>query len=186
MALVRLWRRTQPEAEKIEFCMKKYFYVVLIILIVLVASGTGYHITRQNDNKTAPQNSNNTPDGTSKTLDLSGQQLTTIPESVLDQIDITSLNLSNNQLVTLPPGIGKMTNLKVLNVENNRLVTLPVEIGQLKNLTSADFSNNRLASLPPELGTLTQLKSLNLDGYKSSQSDIDELKVKLPNTEIRT
>ncbi len=37
MALVRLWRRTQPEAEKIEFCMKKYFYAFLAGVLMLPA-----------------------------------------------------------------------------------------------------------------------------------------------------
>jgi Leucine-rich repeat (LRR) protein len=154
-----------------------------LIGIILLAIGLGYFIGHHN--KSIPTNQN-TNVSASQSVDLSGQQLTTIPESVLKQTNITNLNLSNNQLTTLPAGIANLTNLKVLNVENNRLITIPAEIGQLKNLQVADFSNNRLTSLPSELGNLTQLKSLNLSDYKGPASDIDQLKTRLPNTQIKS
>lgn len=165
--------------------MTKNKIIVTLVAIILVAVGVGYLFGHQNDIGSNSQNSS-TNAATNKTVDLSGQQLTTVPESVLNQTDITSLNLSNNQLTALPTGIGKLTNLQTLNVENNRLVSLPAEIGQLRQLKTADFSNNRLTSIPPELGNLTQLKLLNLTGYKGSLSDIDQLKTKLPNTEIKS
>ena len=165
--------------------MTRNTVVPSLVAVILLAIGTGYLIGHHHN--TGPTNQNNGGTAISgKAVDLSGQQLTTLPESVLNQTDITSLNLSNNQLTTLPPGISKLTNLKILNVENNRLVTLPAEVGQLKNLQTADFSNNRLTSLPPELGNLTQLESLNLTSYKGSPSDIDQLKTKLTNTQIKS
>jgi Leucine-rich repeat (LRR) protein len=86
----------------------------------------------------------------------------------------------------LPSSIGSMVNLEEFNVENNRLQSLPSEIGRLKNLKSANFSNNRLESLPAELGNLKNLKTLNLGDYKGSPSDIEQLKAKLPNTDIKS
>jgi internalin A len=161
--------------------MTKNTVVTSLVVIILLAIGIGYLIGHSNNSGSTSQNIS-----TGKTVDLSGQQLTILPESVLNQTDITSLNLSNNQLTTLPAGIGKLINLQVLNVENNRLVTLPGEIGQLKSLQTADFSNNRLTSLPTQLGSLTQLKSLNLSGYKASPSDIEQLRTMLPNTQIKS
>jgi Leucine-rich repeat (LRR) protein len=165
--------------------MTKSKLILGLIVIVLVAFGAGYFISHHHKAGPISQN-NSTYVSKGKTVDLSGQQLTTLPESVLNQTDITNLNLSNNQLTSLPAGISKLTNLQILNVENNRLVTLPAEIGQLKKLQTADFSNNRLTSLPPQLGNLTQLKSLKLSGYKGSPRDIEQLKTMLPNTQIRS
>lgn len=156
---------------------------IVVAVLVVSAFGAGYAFNKNNDDK--PTVSTQASNTSGKSVDLSGKQLTTIPESVLNQTDITSLNLSNNQLVTLPPGIGKLVNLEVLNVENNRLESLPSELGQLVKLKSADFSNNRILTLPSELGTLGQLESLNLDGYKGPQSDITQLKSVLQNTEIK-
>ena len=170
--------------------MTKKTTVLIIALLVLAAFGTGYFIHKTSGTVPASDQRSQTTtprqESTGTTVDLSGQQLTAIPESVLSRTDITSLNLSNNQLTTLPAGIEKLTNLEVLNIENNRLESLPAEIGLLKKLRVADFSNNRLTSLPAELGNLTGLQSLNLNGYKSSPNDIDQLRAKLPNTEIKS
>lgn len=161
--------------------------VVIAVSFLIIATGIGFLAGQRISNK-KPSNqvgSNNSDLSKGKSLDLSGQQLTALPDSVTNQTDITSLNLSNNQLTSLPANIAKMANLETLNVENNRLETLPPEIGQLRNLKNADFSNNRLTSLPMELGNLTGLRVLNLAGYKSSMSDIDRIKAMLPDTTIK-
>lgn len=165
--------------------------IILIILAISAAFATGYLISRQNGDKpesSVAQTSNNTSNSSidTKILDLSGQGLTALPDSVLSRTDVTHLNLSNNQLTSLPAEIGKLTNLKSLNVENNRLISLPPEIGQLTNLEEADFGNNRLENLPVELGNLTQLKTLNLSGYNSSADDFKEIKSKLTNTQVKS
>lgn len=167
--------------------MKKNIGIGLLVLVVLAAFGVGYALSAKRKASPANEPSISTPSASAgdTSVDVSGQQLTTLPASITDQTEITSLNASNNQLTTLPASIGKMANLTVLNVENNRLVSLPAEIGSLAKLKSADFSNNRLESLPPELGNLTGLETLNLDGYKGPRSDIDQLKLKLPHTTIK-
>ncbi|MGI9027505.1 MAG: leucine-rich repeat domain-containing protein [Candidatus Saccharimonadales bacterium] len=161
------------------------------LLIVLLAGTIGYIASQRSgdDNKpayTIDSKDTAAPATKDKTVDLSGQQLTAIPEDVLQQTDITSLNLSNNQLTSLPAEISQFKNLTTLNVENNRLETLPPEIGQLTKLKSADFGNNRLQSLPSELGDLVQIRQLNLSGYKGSSADVDQLKAKLTGTEVKT
>lgn len=154
---------------------------ILITLVVLVALGLGYMMA----SLSSPTTSTNQPSVSGVTLDLSGQQLSSLPTGLTNRNDIKILNLSNNQLTSLPPEIGNMTNLEELNVENNRLVSLPPEIGKLIKLKRADFSNNRLTSLPLELGNLSGLVFLNLSGYDSSSSDAMQIKAKLSNTEVK-
>lgn len=167
---------------------------LLTVLLAIILAGTIGYIASQKmageEDRSPTDNTTQTaepePSGEGDSVDLSGKQLTAIPTDILNRTDITSLNLSNNQLTSLPTGISKLKNLQTLNVENNRLESLPTEIGQLTKLTSLDLGNNRLKSLPPELGELTNLKTLNLSGYQGPSSDIDSLKAKLSNTQIKT
>ena len=55
-------------------------------------------------------------------------------EQVLQEIERaarsgeTTLNLSNNQLSSLPPEIARLTNLTTLSLHNNRLSSLPPDV----------------------------------------------------------
>nr|MDZ8046469.1 COR domain-containing protein [Nostoc sp. DedQUE02] len=74
----------------------------------------------------------------------------------------TELNLSSNQLSSLPPEICQLTNLTELSLANNQLSSLPPEFKQLSNLTWLSLSYNQLSSLPPEICQLTNLTELSL------------------------
>ncbi len=76
----------------------------------------------------------------------------------------TELDLSNNQLTSVPPEIAKLTNLTHLELWNNDLEEVPLEVANLIHLTHLDLSGNRLGSLPLEITRLTKLTSLDL-GY---------------------
>ncbi len=95
-------------------------------------------------------------------LDLSGNQLTSVPPELAKLTNLTSLVLSGNQLTNLPPELAKLTNLTSLVLWNNQFVELPPELAKLTNLTNLDLSGNQLTSVPPEIAKLTNLTSLVL------------------------
>jgi Leucine-rich repeat (LRR) protein len=164
--------------------------ILAVAALLVIVFGISYFASRGNDgSNTDTQTSEQTaPDSSDsgKSVDLSGQQLTTIPESVLNQTDITELNLSNNQIVTLPAEISKLTNLQTLNIENNRLESFPAELTELKALRVIRANNNRLKSIT-ELSSMTWLESLDISGNDEiPEESIQELKNSLPNTEIKS
>lgn len=159
-----------------------------IVVIVVIAFGTGYLISQSGDKSTSQDDIVSTSNSktNNKTLDLSGQQLTNLSEEVLRQTDTTILNISNNQLTTLPAGIENLVNLEVLNVENNRLETFPQEISKLTNLREILANNNRMKSVPDNLSTMTWLRLLDISGNDIPISDSNQIKARLPNTQVKT
>ena len=101
-------------------------------------------------------------------LDLSGNQLSTLPQAISQLSQLQKLNLSHNQLSTLPEAIGQLSQLQGLNLSNNKLSTLPETIGQLSQLQGLNLSNNKLSTLPETIGQLSQLQGLNLSNNKLS------------------
>lgn len=63
----------------------------------------------------------------------------------------TELDLSHNNLRSLPAEIGQLKNLTKLWLHDNNLTSLPAEIGQLKNLTELRLRYNPLKEPPPEI-----------------------------------
>ncbi len=100
----------------------------------------------------------------STSLDLSGNQLTSLPESIGALSNLRVLDLRNNRLKRLSAAIGQLTNLQELYLYDNQLTNLPAAIGQLTNLVILGLSDNQLIGLPDSLGQLQNLEILFLSG----------------------
>lgn len=83
----------------------------------------------------------------SKILDLSHQNLISIPQEVLKAKSIQVLLLNNNKISVIPPELCKM-NLRVLDLSNNKIKHLPDVLCNMKTLERLDVSNNRLTKIP--------------------------------------
>jgi hypothetical protein len=83
-----------------------------------------------------------------KRLTLS-ENLTAFPLEILSLADsLEILDLSNNQLTTLPVEIAQLTKLKILFASNNLFVTLPEVLGQCPNLEMVGFKSNQINQVP--------------------------------------
>ncbi|MFA6105795.1 MAG: leucine-rich repeat domain-containing protein [Patescibacteria group bacterium] len=119
------------------------------------------------------------------TINLSGQNLKTIPVEIFENSRAIELNISNNKLTgAIPSQVGKMTSLKVLNMSNNLLTGIPAEVGQLANLEILDVSNNYITGMPYEIGNLKNLKKFIISGNKYSEQDLAKIRESLPKTTV--
>ncbi|NER88741.1 MAG: leucine-rich repeat protein [Moorea sp. SIO3A2] len=113
-----------------------------------------------NDLTTVPESIGNLTNLTQ--LNLTGNKLTTVPESIGNLTNLTQFNVTGNKLTTVPESIGNLTNLTQLNLKYNKLTTVPESIGNLTNLTQLDFGKNQLITVPKSITKLTKLTQLDL------------------------
>lgn len=119
-------------------------------------------------------------------LDLSGRGLTSVPAEIFNEVGLEELDVSDNRLTgALPAEIRRLRNLRVLDASGNRMTGVPAEIGQLDALRVLDLSDNKLTGLPLELGNLRNLERLDLRGNAVSAQDLDAIRARLPNADIR-
>ncbi len=97
-----------------------------------------------------------------KTLDLSKNQLNTLPESIGNLTNVTTLHLSMNSFSTLPESIRNLRHLTCLMLYDNKLTTLPEWIGDFKHLATLDLAMNLLTTLPELVGNFKHLTWLSL------------------------
>ncbi|NGX37351.1 MAG: Internalin-A [Chlamydiae bacterium] len=97
-------------------------------------------------------------------LDLSENEITSIPSEIWQLTQLRTLRLYGNQLISIPPEIGQLPLLKVFGLSGNQITTIPSEIGQLPQLRALDLSYNQLTIIPTEIGEWTTLLELDLSG----------------------
>ena len=95
-------------------------------------------------------------------LNLDGNQIVNMDETIgyLNRLKVLSLN--GNKLKTIPSQIMKLPLLEKLFLANNQLEILPTEVGHLDKLEEVNLSGNNLITIPPTFAFLTSLESLDL------------------------
>ncbi|KAL9956290.1 hypothetical protein ACROYT_G037750 [Oculina patagonica] len=122
-----------------------------------------------------PDSFGNVAGKTLKSLDLSANNISKLPDTMGELKKLEKLQLGSticelerrafqngNWLLTLPSSFGWMVNLQKLHLDENQLVELPESFGSLVNLEWVDFGQNRLQSLPPSFCSLARLWYLQL------------------------
>jgi internalin A len=99
-------------------------------------------------------------------LDLSSLNLTSLPDTMRELVQLQELNLVNNQLTELPEWLIEFDKLHSLNFYNNELTILPEYIKIIKQLRYLYLGNNQIYPLPEWLGELEQLRTLDLGSCK--------------------
>lgn len=85
-------------------------------------------------------------DLTPMTLNLSNQQLSSVPEDIFFHSSLEELWLDDNQIRELPDAIAQLSALKRLSIYKNQLVVFPKMLLQMVNLERINASQNRLLS----------------------------------------
>ena len=95
-------------------------------------------------------------------IDMGGQGLRALSDSLFKYDFLTRLNLPHNNLQVISPAIGKLRKLEYLDLSFNHLQQLPEEIGMLTNLKTLHICGNKDLPLPWALGYLYNLESLSV------------------------
>ena len=117
-------------------------------------------------------------------LDMSRNVLADIHPEINRLKWLVELNLNKNKITELPESISELSHLKQLYLRNNKIKALPSSLSQLQELEELDLALNQLESVPEVLKEMNHLKRLILVGNPLSSSAVDELKKKLPRTEL--
>lgn len=112
-------------------------------------------------------------------INLSGQHLKAIPDSIFQNKEITYLDLGSSDITFYPPlsalvdsnandisdltdKIGNLRNLQTLILNSNRLTTLPSNISKLTNIEVLDLSINKDLDIIQQLDKLKRLPKLKV------------------------
>jgi Leucine rich repeat/Leucine Rich Repeat len=97
-----------------------------------------------------------------QTLNLSGNNLTTIPTAIASLTNLTKLDLTGNKLTKIPSAITNLSTLNYLNLRANKITNIPDAIANLSNLTKLYLSGNQIAMIPAAIANLINLTTLDL------------------------
>lgn len=88
-----------------------------------------------------------------ESLNLSNNQLTALPQEILQLKRLKSLNVSKNPLLIVPDWLFEMDALEELNLEQTQLKTLPAAVQKLTRMQSLKLKKNPFESLPPRMAS---------------------------------
>lgn len=93
-------------------------------------------------------------------LDLSHNQLYTLPENFGLLLQLETLLLRFNRIKALPDSLFHLVKLKKLDLSHNQLKSIQDNFSHMKKLEKLDLSYNKLRELPISIGGVTTLKVL--------------------------
>lgn len=101
-------------------------------------------------------------------LDLSNNQLTSIPYEITQLKKLKILFASNNLFETLPASLGQCENLEMIGFKTNQIKQVPAESLPAK-LRWLILTENQITSLPKRLGECSKMQKLALAGNQLTE-----------------
>lgn len=101
-----------------------------------------------------------------QTLSLASNELTELPDTIVELTALRELNLLKNRLTRLPDRIGLMCSLTTLLVTNNCIESLPITFGALNLIQRVDLECNQIKVLPENLDHLLSCEQLIVNQNK--------------------
>ncbi|XP_065067794.1 E3 ubiquitin-protein ligase LRSAM1-like [Rhopilema esculentum] len=97
-------------------------------------------------------------------LDLSHNEIGTLPKQINCLVNLQKLDLSFNKLKRLPDEIGSLVKIQTFNLQGNKLTYLPPTIKHMRELQTLDIRENKdLAQLPVNLCYLRSMEEFLYD-----------------------
>ncbi|MCL9776599.1 leucine-rich repeat-containing protein kinase family protein [Vibrio methylphosphonaticus] len=98
-------------------------------------------------------------------LDLSNNQLSSLPDELETFSKLKIVFASNNRFTTLPPVLGRCPNLEMVGFKANQINNVPAD-SLPKRLRWLILTDNQIPSLPDSLGERPRLQKLALAGNR--------------------
>ncbi|MEM7063696.1 MAG: COR domain-containing protein, partial [Cyanobacteria bacterium P01_B01_bin.77] len=95
-------------------------------------------------------------------LDLSSNQISTIPDSLAQAASLQQLDLRYNQISTIPDSLAQAASLQQLDLSSNQISTIPDSLAQAASLQQLDLSYNQISTIPDSLAQAASLQQLDL------------------------
>ena len=119
---------------------------------------------------------------TVKSLDLSDQKLTQLPNDIIKLINLEKIDIGSNPDLDLVQAFNilkQIGSLKILWLTDGKIKAIPNNISQLKNLEEIWLDDNELTSFPEPVKQLKNLKYLKL--FSNEIKNLSFKKEELPN-----
>lgn len=113
-------------------------------------------------------------------LDLSNQNLNTLPKNITKLIKLNEIVLNNNSFTQFPEILTEIDTLTYIDLSNNQIASVPPLISKLNLLQNLNLSNNKLTSFPTEIKTFSSLNNLILNGNQFSIEEQERIKSNMP------
>ncbi|KAF2074820.1 hypothetical protein CYY_003884 [Polysphondylium violaceum] len=120
---------------------------------------------------------------TIRELDLSHNQIQSIPSEICKLLSLQSLNLGFNKIESIPVELSECYQLVSLDLQSNSLTTITENsFSKLNNLNTLNLSNNKLTTLSKDIVNLASISILYVDNnciesiaIPSNHSSLNEL-----------
>lgn len=98
-------------------------------------------------------------------------------------LDATELDVSDRELTgQLSDKVRFLADLTVVDISGNQFRQIPAEIGRLSRVETLNLANNPLTDVPHEIGDLQRLRVLDVRGTEISDSDLEVIRQRLPDS----